>query len=159
MTATYLSDGRGKSLRAYEAEDRGLYPLSLITKKPGIKVRLNGLGISPDEWHHTGAYAKRTNYYRKEVVLAIAAMSKLEFVAALLRRRARMGRQGKPCISEYSRLRVALAEMKELYAKASAKINDAEGWLRDAYSLELRISEERISELRTLIAELKSRRV
>lgn len=66
MVATYISDGRGKSFRAYEAEANEKFPRSVLLAKcraariRGAKKFIDDLPVV--EWHHTGKYANETNY-------------------------------------------------------------------------------------------------
>ncbi len=68
QAATYINDGLGKSRNALEAEDTGRYPMTVCAKKLGISSAAFRSGCAavdytPTEWHHTGIYARRTDYY------------------------------------------------------------------------------------------------
>lgn len=75
-TATYISDCRGRSFGASEAEDSGRLPLTraipVVAREAGVtqKVARAALLATHDgEWHHTGKYAKRTDYYSIEAAV------------------------------------------------------------------------------------------
>ena len=67
---SYIETNQGRSDRAEDAETRGFLPLSrakkVAAKKLGVTVD-EAAGIlrhmGPSEWHHTGLYGKRTDYY------------------------------------------------------------------------------------------------
>ena len=71
----YIKQGVGKSHRALEAEQNGRYPMT--TAKRELKSRLAEQGVRvtleesrqhlerwhDGEWHHTGLYGMRTDYF------------------------------------------------------------------------------------------------
>ncbi len=63
--ATYLRHGRGQSLNSIKAKDEGRLPASYFAKELGQGITaadiINACGKG--EWHHTGAFASRTNFY------------------------------------------------------------------------------------------------
>jgi len=77
----YIYKGQGKSDNALSVEDRGSYPMThaipkliegakpyyKLTRKVAKRLLLE-LG-NTGEWHHTGLYGKRTNYYNVKMVL------------------------------------------------------------------------------------------
>lgn len=80
MTATYLREGRGRSLRALEAEDNDRLPLTraipVVAKRAGVtqKVARAALEATHDgEWHHVGKYAGRCDYYDVEAACRYAS--------------------------------------------------------------------------------------
>ena len=79
-TATYISDDRGKSLRALDAEESFRFPKSKCwpevrdfakalgkTKRSYLRklkiVVEKFIARGTNEWHHTGLYARYTDYY------------------------------------------------------------------------------------------------
>jgi hypothetical protein len=92
MFNTTYRDGNSKSFNARLAESEGRYPATAMA------ARLRSLGlfkgvtaadilsaVSTGEWHHTGSYAARTNYYGLADVFA----SRQELRAAIVARRGR----------------------------------------------------------------------
>lgn len=71
MTTTYSStNSNTKSLNAHLAEEAGRYPAShwpaILRRKglfPGVTAADIKAAVWTDEWHHTGTFAARTNYY------------------------------------------------------------------------------------------------
>lgn len=63
--ATYLRDGRGESLRSIEAKENDRYPASHIARFIGKGVTAADVAevMIPCEAHHTGKYAKLTEFY------------------------------------------------------------------------------------------------
>jgi len=69
-TATYISHGEGRSLAARDAERNGQLPLTraipVVAAKAGVsrrRAREALLAVGPVAWHHTGKYARETDYY------------------------------------------------------------------------------------------------
>ncbi len=58
----YLKKNQGKSDRAYRAESEGLLPLSKIVKDARISRSIRQFA-KPDEWHHTGKFGNRTEFW------------------------------------------------------------------------------------------------
>jgi len=66
----FVSDGSmWSSPNANRAYDNGLLPLSKLPCKVQRFVKANN--IEPDEWHHTGKFARRTNFYSLARVIAL----------------------------------------------------------------------------------------
>lgn len=82
MPATYLAHGRGTSIRAGKATERGLLPLSKIHGIGRQWLRLAADIVGPEEWHHTGGYARETNFYDAKKVLAVARAMKAQDATA-----------------------------------------------------------------------------
>lgn len=66
----YIFKGQGSSDNALRAEERGLHPLTRavpkLAKLMGItqkEAREKLKGEIADEWHHTGKYGRRTDFY------------------------------------------------------------------------------------------------
>lgn len=81
MNTAYYEQNVGneysKSANAAEAEAAGRYSMTVAAKKLGISSRAFRVGCSSakykcHEWHHTGIYARRTDYY-DTVALAASA--------------------------------------------------------------------------------------
>lgn len=69
--------GSSKSIRAAEAEQNGKLPFTrakkVLATRLGITQRAAGellAEIGPCEWHHTGKYARRTDYYCLRIAAA-----------------------------------------------------------------------------------------
>jgi len=63
--------GFSKSNNAIEAEEQGLLPASILAKKLGVSAVAIKHLMSPDEYHHTGLYYNRTDYYDGRLLLAV----------------------------------------------------------------------------------------
>lgn len=75
-TASYIWSGSGRSRAAEDAELRGSYPLSraipIVARVAGVtkaKAREALRATWGGEWHHTGLYARRTDYYSVTVAI------------------------------------------------------------------------------------------
>jgi hypothetical protein len=73
--APYAQDGYGRSFSAEIAETEGKLPLTravrVLAKRIGSTQKLAReilLEWGSCEWHHTGKYAQRTNYYDVELI-------------------------------------------------------------------------------------------
>lgn len=72
-----VGNEHSKSAGAAEAESEGRYPLTVAAKKLGLTARAFRAGCASAkyncaEWHHTGSYARRTDYYDVAVLAANA---------------------------------------------------------------------------------------
>lgn len=82
MIASYIRRGRGKSLRAIYAEEEGRYPKTHAAKALGLSLAtfnraIEEGAISTKEWHHTGKYANRTDYWdTREVAIPLVVWLK-----------------------------------------------------------------------------------
>lgn len=82
--ATYISSGHGRSRNAEIAESQGKLPMTravavLREAIPGMKVNAAKVALEAvwdGEWHHTGKYAKVTNYYDVEEAYKLIVESK-----------------------------------------------------------------------------------
>lgn len=63
--------GSSKSVRASQAESLDRYPASVAAKLLGVSAASIKAILSPSEWHHTGSYYNRTDYYDIELLLAM----------------------------------------------------------------------------------------
>jgi hypothetical protein len=63
--------GQSKSVRASEAESNDIYSASEADKLLGVRQGAVAAILSPSEWHHTGSYYNKTNYYDIRLLLAI----------------------------------------------------------------------------------------
>jgi len=86
-TANYIFNGAGRSFRAEVAEDEGKLPLTrAIPRAARILGKTQKYArwfltkiLCPCEWHHTGKYARRTDYYN---VAGIAELTANDIVSA-----------------------------------------------------------------------------
>jgi len=80
MVATYIRNGRGKSINAYLAESQGKYPLTKATTviyrklKPYFNITKKDvrkwlLLLGSSEYHHVGKYATCCDYYDTEEII------------------------------------------------------------------------------------------
>jgi len=127
--------GCSRSLGAVDAEDRGLLPVSRITRKKGIRDRLSALGLTADEWHHVGRYAKRCDYWSAARVRAVARMTPAEFAGAVALHEAR------------------LLARREAGTTLAARIDHARTWMRRATEASTRARHR--EELAKLIRDLR----
>ena len=63
--------GSSKSVKASQAESLDRYPASVAAKLLGVSAASIKAVLSPSEWHHTGSYYNRTDYYDIELLLAV----------------------------------------------------------------------------------------
>lgn len=69
-TFNYIFKGYGKSFRARMAEEQGKLPLTHAINEVAMRCNISKkkareliLKYQPCEWHHTGKYGKRTDYF------------------------------------------------------------------------------------------------
>jgi hypothetical protein len=61
--ASYLRHGRGMSIRAIEAYQQGEMPATKWAKELGLTTEEVRELLTFSSWHHTGKYARRTEFY------------------------------------------------------------------------------------------------
>lgn len=68
--------GSSRSVRATEAENENKYPSSVADKMLGVRSGAVQANLYPSEWHHTGKYFHKTDYYDINLLLGLKTNDK-----------------------------------------------------------------------------------
>lgn len=63
--------GHSKSYNAYNAENENKFPASIADKKLNVPSGAVKAILPKSEWHHTGSYYNKTDYYDIDLLLAV----------------------------------------------------------------------------------------